>query len=81
VIEADLVVVASPVDHRPLEVDVRPPKGDDGAKAMPVSPVLEVPMHWVQPFAELARDLDLPVRDAHDAIEPVRAFVERIRAA
>src|SRR6266849_1884199 len=34
VIEADLVVLASPVDHPPLEVDVRPPKGDDGAKAM-----------------------------------------------
>jgi hypothetical protein len=44
-------------------------------------PVLEVPMHWVKPFAELARDLDLPVRDAHEAIRRVRAFVERIRTA
>jgi Nucleotidyl transferase AbiEii toxin, Type IV TA system len=44
-------------------------------------PVLEVPMHWVEPFAEVARDLDLPVRDAHEAIERVRAFVDRIRTA
>lgn len=44
-------------------------------------PVLDVSTHWVEPFAELARDLDLPVRDAHEAIERVRAFVERIRTA
>ncbi len=44
-------------------------------------PVLEVPMRWVEPFAELARDLDLPVRDADEAIERVRSFVERIRTA
>jgi hypothetical protein len=44
-------------------------------------PVLAVPLHWVEPFAELARDLGLPVRDAHDAMERVRAFVDRIRTA
>ena len=44
-------------------------------------PVFEVPPHWVEPFAALAGELDLPVHDAHDAMERVRALVERIQNA
>ena len=44
-------------------------------------PVLELPSHWAEPFAALARDLDLPVHEGHEAMERVRAFVERIRMA
>jgi hypothetical protein len=44
-------------------------------------PVLELPSHWAEPFAALARELDLPVVDGHEAMERVRAFVDRIRNA
>ena len=44
-------------------------------------PVLELPSHWAEPFAALARELDLPVHDGHEAVERVQAFVERIRMA
>lgn len=44
-------------------------------------PVLEVPPHWIEPFGALAHEIELPVTDAHEAIERVRAFVERIRAS
>jgi hypothetical protein len=44
-------------------------------------PPLEVPEQWIQPFARLARELDLPVSDAEAGMARVRAFVERIKAA
>lgn len=44
-------------------------------------PTLELPSHWAEPFAALARELDLPVDDGHEAMERVRAFVERVRMA
>ena len=44
-------------------------------------PKLEFPSHWAEPFAALARELDLPVDDGHEAMERVRAFVERVRMA
>lgn len=44
-------------------------------------PVLELPSHWAEPFAALARELDLPVTDGHEAMERARAFVDRIRNA
>jgi len=44
-------------------------------------PVLELPSHWAEPFAALARELNLPVIDGHQAMARVRAFVDRIRNA
>ncbi|HEY5062896.1 MAG TPA: nucleotidyl transferase AbiEii/AbiGii toxin family protein [Gemmatimonadaceae bacterium] len=44
-------------------------------------PVLELPSHWAAPFAALARELDLPVHDAQDAMERMRAFVDHIGSA
>jgi len=44
-------------------------------------PPLEVPPHWVEPFARLAEELDLPVSDIQGGLARVRAFVERIIAA
>ena len=44
-------------------------------------PLDDVPAHWVEPFARLARELELPVTDADDAMARVRAFVDRIRSA
>lgn len=44
-------------------------------------PRLEVPERWSEPFARLARDLDLPVTDADAGMVRIRAFVERIIAA
>ncbi len=44
-------------------------------------PPLDVPAHWAEPFARMARDLGLPVTDAEPAMARIRAFVERIRAA
>jgi hypothetical protein len=41
-------------------------------------PVLGVPPHWVEPFAALSRELALPY-DAPEAMERVRAFVDRIQ--
>jgi hypothetical protein len=50
-----------------------------GTHAWP--PVLELPSHWAEPVAALARELDLPVQDGHEAMERVQAFVDRIRMA
>ena len=44
-------------------------------------PPLDVPAHWVEPFARMARDLELPVTDAEPAMIRIRSFVERICAA
>ena len=44
-------------------------------------PTLVVPPHWVDPFARLAEDLDLPVADAEAGMMRVQAFVERILSA
>ena len=44
-------------------------------------PPLEVPPHWVEPFARLAEELDLPVSDIQGGLARVRTFVERIIAA
>jgi len=43
-------------------------------------PALEVPPHWVEPFARLAQELDLPVADAHAGLALVQAFVRRVIA-
>jgi hypothetical protein len=43
-------------------------------------PRLEVPPHWSEPFTRLARDLELPVADAQEAMIRVGAFVDHIRA-
>jgi hypothetical protein len=42
-------------------------------------PVLALPSHWADPFAVLARELDLPVTDGRDAMDRVQSFVDRIR--
>ena len=44
-------------------------------------PVFDVPPHWAEPFAALAGELDLPVHEAHEAMERVRALVERIQTS
>lgn len=44
-------------------------------------PALVLPSHWAEPFAALARDLELSVLDGKDAIERVKAFIARIRIA
>ncbi len=43
-------------------------------------PALEVPPHWVEPFARLAQELDLPIADAHAGLAQVQAFVNRVIA-
>ena len=44
-------------------------------------PALEVPPHWIEPFARLAGELDLPVSDARSGLARVQAFVARIISA
>lgn len=44
-------------------------------------PSLELPAHWKQDYTKLATDLGLPVTDAAEAMDRVRALVERIRLA
>jgi hypothetical protein len=44
-------------------------------------PTLDAPPHWVEPFARLARELDLPVSDAQGGVARVQAFVDRIISA
>jgi len=41
-------------------------------------PTLAVPSHWNEPFVRLARELDLPLTEAHHGMVRVRAFVDRI---
>ena len=41
-------------------------------------PPLVVPPHWIEPFARMAADLDLPVTDAAAGMARVQAFVTRI---
>ena len=44
-------------------------------------PTLDVPPHWIEPFARLAGELDLPVSDAQGGMARVQAFVARIISA
>jgi hypothetical protein len=44
-------------------------------------PTLDVPQHWIEPFARLAGELDLPVSDAQAGMARVQAFVARIISA
>lgn len=44
-------------------------------------PVLALPPHWAEPFAVLARELDLPLTDGRDAMDRVQSFVDRIRGS
>jgi hypothetical protein len=44
-------------------------------------PVLALPSHWADSYAALARDLGLPIQNAEEAMERVRAFVARIQSA
>ena len=44
-------------------------------------PSLEVPSHWIEPFARLARELDLVVSDAERGMARIQTFVERIMSA
>jgi hypothetical protein len=44
-------------------------------------PDLDVPPHWIEPFARMAADLELPVADADEGMSRVRAFVARILSA
>ncbi|MBA4073273.1 MAG: hypothetical protein C0497_15840 [Gemmatimonas sp.] len=43
-------------------------------------PLLTLPEHWRQGYTKLAIDLELPVTDAAEAMERVRALVARIQA-
>ena len=44
-------------------------------------PIFDVPPHWVEPFARLAGELNLPVSDAMGGMARVQAFAERIISA
>lgn len=44
-------------------------------------PILALPPHWADSYAALAKDIGLPVQDAEEAMERVRAFVARIASA
>jgi hypothetical protein len=44
-------------------------------------PVIAPPADWREPFARMAQDNDLPVRDLDAAVEEVRSFVNQIVAA
>jgi hypothetical protein len=44
-------------------------------------PDLDVPPHWIEPFARMAAELELPVADANEGMNRVRAFVTRILSA
>ncbi len=44
-------------------------------------PPLDVPPHWIEPFARMAADLELPLADAEEGMNRVRAFVTRILSA
>ncbi|MGI8546817.1 MAG: nucleotidyl transferase AbiEii/AbiGii toxin family protein [Gemmatimonadaceae bacterium] len=44
----------------------------------PWPPEIVVPAHWVAPFTELARSLDLPTESAEAAAADVRSYVQRI---
>ena len=44
-------------------------------------PPLELPAHWRAPYAKLAAELRLPVHDAEEAMDRVRALVARIETS
>ncbi len=44
----------------------------------PWPPVFMIPTHWIDPFARLAQDLDLPITDPEEAVAVARAFIDRI---
>lgn len=44
-------------------------------------PHLDVPPPWIEPFARMAGELELPVADADEGMNRVRAFVARILSA
>ena len=66
-------------DYRVLRETCETVFGSRGTHVWP--PPLAVPPYWVEPFARLAGDLDLPVADAEAGMTRVRAFVERIVSA
>ena len=41
-------------------------------------PPLAAPRHWTEPFARLARDVNLPVTDIRDGLSRVQELVNRI---
>jgi hypothetical protein len=41
-------------------------------------PALDLPPHWTEPFARLARELELPVIDAAAGMTRIHTLVERI---
>lgn len=47
----------------------------------PWPPTLVAPVHWVEPFTRLAKELALPIQDALMAIEHIREFIDRIVAS
>jgi len=73
----DLLLMEELVDdYRGLLAACETVFGSRGTHDWP--PRLEVPEHWHEPFARLARDLELPIKDAGAAIIRIRALVERI---
>jgi hypothetical protein len=66
-------------DYRGLREACETVFGSRGTHVWP--PLLAVPPYWIEPFARLAGDLDLPVGDADAGMVRVRAFVERIVSA
>jgi hypothetical protein len=44
-------------------------------------PNLDVPPYWIEPFARMAAELELPVADADEGMNRVRVFVTRILSA
>jgi Nucleotidyl transferase AbiEii toxin, Type IV TA system len=50
-----------------------------GAHGWP--PSLDLPEHWRDEYAKLAKEIELPVTDAGEAMDRVRALIERIKAA
>ena len=41
-------------------------------------PTLEAPPHWSEPFARMARELELPVKNVGEGINQLQAFIDRI---
>jgi hypothetical protein len=74
-----LLMEALVTDYAGLRVSCETVFRTRGTHAWP--PALDVPDHWAEPFAALARELELPVHTANDAMGRVRAFVDRILAS